>query len=490
MPSKSSSYRHLAILVGLVLAPCGPLGAATPDEDDVDDATVNKIIELNKKALLAYDALEVESASALLHQALSLCQGARLDKHPVAARTHLHLGVVYISGLKFPELGEAEFRAALAIDPKIQLTQSLLNPEVQAAFEEAQWWEQGPAGGPKHLPFPTGKEPAAEPSAPGTAGENRIFHPPVTQAIQGQAVEIKAQVPPGLGAAKIILAYLAEDGDDFLAREMTPMEDRASWFHEFIPVEATQGRQVSYYIEAKDGDDQYLAGDGSPEAPHDIALAPETRAAAPAPRGADGRAEASPRLASGLWLVFAVGGGGGYHRGSPEMNPKDASGERIGVSGFGPAQLLHVAPEIGFLLRDNLVFSVQGRFQYVTGTQHVLVGKRTYQPATLASAGLAKVTWLGPRGSGKLQPLVSAMFGAGQIRHSITTPASANLTGCGPEPTCKDTMLGGLGLVGAGAGLRLRLGESLGLYAAVELLAGFPSFMLNADVNAGVVVVR
>jgi hypothetical protein len=486
MPS-TFRCRCLAILVGFALTPAGPLGAAEPDGE-----AQNKIIELNKKALLAYDALEMESASALLHQALNLCKTANLEKHPVAARTHLHLGVVYISGLKFPELGQAEFREALAIDPKIQLTKSLLNPEVQVAFEEAQWWEQGPGGSSKRLPFPTGKESAEQPAPEGAASEDRIIHPPVTQATQGQAIEIKAQVPPALGAAKVVLAYLAHDGADFLAREMTPVAGATGWFHEWIPVEATQGTWVAYYIEAQDGDDESLALDGSPEQPHRIKLAPEGAAEEPAPAGPGGQAMTPPPPGQGygLWLALAVGSGGGYHRGSPEMNPKDADGKNIDVSGFGVAQLLHLAPEVGFFHPSNLVFSVQGRFQYVTGTQHVQVGKRTYKPAAMAFAGLAKLTWLPSGHEGRLQPFVSAMLGAGQLRHSITTPASAKLTGCGPGQTCKDTMFGGPGLVGLGAGLRLPLGESLGLYAALSLLAGFPSFMLNADVNVGVVVVR
>jgi hypothetical protein len=475
-----------AILAGLALAQARPAAAAEQDED-----TLNKIVELNKKALVAYDALDMESASALLHQALNLCKSAHLENHAVAARTHLHLGVVYISGLKFPELGEAEFREALAIDPKIQITKSLLNPEVQAAFEEAQWWEQGPGGSTKRLPFPTGKEPPAPPAPDNAAGANRINHPPVTQANPGQAIEIKAQVPPGLGAAKVILAYLAQDGDEFLAREMTPVENAAGWFHEYIPVEATRGAWVAYYIEAQDADDQTLVQNGSPEEPHHITLPPEsaTDDLTPGDAHGQGRTRGKASGGRGLWLVLAVGSGGGYHKGTPEMNPKQANGAGIEVSGFAAAQMLHVAPEIGYFQSNHLIFSVQGRFQYVTGTQDVRIGKKNYEPAALAFAGLAKLTRLVAKPGAKFQPLFSVQAGAGQIRHSVTTPASANLTGCGAGPTCKDTVLGGLGLLGAGAGLRYRLTESLGFYAALNVLVGLPHFMVNGDLNAGVVMV-
>jgi len=487
MTQLSSRLRLPVALASVVLGLAQPALAAEENQ-----AALNQIVELNKKALVAYDALDMETASALLHQALSLCKQAGLDQHPTTARTHLHLGVVYISGLKFPGPGLAELRAALTIDPKIQIPKSLSNPEVQAAFEEALWWETSPGGGPKRLPFPTGQE-AAGPSAPEMpAGADRITHPIVTRAIQGQAVEIKAKVPPAMAAAKVVLAYLAQDADDFLAREMLPVPGAKGWYHESIPAEATRKAWVSYYIEVQNADDQTLAQNGSPEAPHQITLVSESTGdeippgAVPGP----GKAKGPTSPGRGVWLVLAMGGGGGYHWGSPEMNPKDANGKAIDVSGLGAAELLHVAPEIGYFQWENVVLSAQGRFQLITGTQSVHIGQKTYHPAAMAFAGLAKVTWLAPWPGRRIQPFASVMLGAGQIRHNVTTPESAQLTGCSAQLTCRDTALGGLGLFGAGVGFRFRLLESFGFYAALNLLAGLPHYMVNADVNAGLVFVR
>ena len=502
MSPTHSHIRLAAILAGLALAKA-PLAAAAHNEIDekadpangaggASEATLNKIVELNKKALVAYDALDIDTASSLLHQALNICKRERLENHPAAARTHLHLGVVYISGLKFPELGQAEFSEALAVDPGIRLTKSLLNPEVQEAFEKARASAGAPGGPSKPAPFPTGQAPLPEAEQGSTPLMDRLNHPPVTLASQKRAIEIKAQVPPGMGAAKVVLAYLAQDGDDFLAREMTPIGDAVGWFHASIPVEATRGDWVAYYIEAKDTDEQPVAQNGSPEAPHHVTLIAEnaTDDVVPGTPGGHEKARGKAGSGRGLWLVVALGSGGGYHKGSPEMNPRDASGARIDVSGFAAATLLHVAPEIGFFQGDNLVLSAQGRFQYVTGTEDVHVGRKTYEPADLAFAGFAKVTWLAARPRARFQPLLSAMAGAGQIRHSITTPASANLTGCGDSSTCKDTVLGGLALLGGGAGFRYGVGENLGFYAALNLLAGLPHFMVNGDINVGLVMMR
>jgi hypothetical protein len=473
----------------LTLAPA-TAAAATPEEEN--EERLNKIVELNKKALLAYDALEIETASALLHQALNLCRSHGLENHPTAARTHLHLGVVYISGLKFPELGEAEFREALAIDPKIQVPKSLQNPEVEAAFQEALWWETGPKGSPMRLPFPTGQEAASAATQEGSPWLDRIHHPLLTHANRAQPIEIKAQVPPGMGAAKIVLAYMSQKGSEFLAREMTPMASMPSWFHEFIPVEATRGDWVAYYIEAQDAEDEPLANHGSAESPHQVTLVREGQVDQPAvgDQASAGKLKARDLGGRSIWFVFALGSGAGYHRGAPEMNPRDAAGRDIEVAGFGASQLLHVAPEIGYFHRGNLVLSAQGRFQYVTGTQEVRIGKKKYEPAILAFAGLVKATWLGGRPGNRFQPFVSIQAGAGQIRHTITTPESANLTGCSPDFTCTDTVLGGLALMGAGSGFRYHVSDGLGFYAAINLLAGVPHVMVNADLNLGLAIVR
>jgi len=489
----------VALLVAVAAATkVGPAWAETEDkaepkeETEAKEETLNKIIELNKKALLAYDALDVENASTLLHRALHLCKASGLEDHPVTARTHLHLGVVYISGLKFPELGEAEFRDALAIDPKIHVPKSLLNPEVQAAFDDALWWETGPKGNGKPLPFPTGKEWANQTESDRAPGVDVIGHPIVTHANKGEPIEIKAHIPPGMGATKIVLAYMAQDSDQFLAREMKSIPSMPGWYHEFIPVEAAQGAWVAYYIEARDAEDQPLSQNGNAEDPHHVELGASNSLEARPPSEQPPRSKTDAKDAGGrsLWFVFALGSGGGYHRGSPEMNPTDFEGRPIEDSGFGVSELLHVAPEIGYFHRNDLILSAQARIQYVTGTQAVQIGRKRYEPALLAFAGLLKATWLSVKPGNRFQAFVNVQAGVGQIRHSITTPEEANLRECGPELTCKDTVLGGLAFVGTGAGFRFLVSQGLGLYAAINLLTGVPRFLLNADLNLGVAIVR
>ena len=53
-----------------------------------DQAAIEKLVQLNKKALDDYDTLEWESAKRTLLEALTAGSKAGLDNHPVMARTY------------------------------------------------------------------------------------------------------------------------------------------------------------------------------------------------------------------------------------------------------------------------------------------------------------------------------------------------------------------------------------------------------------------
>src|SRR5215831_136592 len=122
----------LASLLSLFVAAAAPGTAAAQDQ-----AAVNKVTNLNKKAIDAYNKQDYETARELLKQALELCASAGLDKHPIRARTHIHFGIVAIVGFNQREVGLKQFRKALDVQPDIKLTKSLATPDLQDAFEEA-----------------------------------------------------------------------------------------------------------------------------------------------------------------------------------------------------------------------------------------------------------------------------------------------------------------------------------------------------------------
>ena len=132
------------LLVALVsLLTIAAPGVAAADEA----AAVNKVTNLNRKALEAYSKQDYDTARALLKEALEVCASAGLDKHAIRARTHIHFGVVAIVGFKQREVGLKQFRKALDVQPDIKLTKQLATPELQDAFEEAVLAGEGGGGG-------------------------------------------------------------------------------------------------------------------------------------------------------------------------------------------------------------------------------------------------------------------------------------------------------------------------------------------------------
>ena len=56
----------------------------------------------------------------------------------------------------------------------------------------------------------------------------------------------------------------------------------------------------------------------------------------------------SPRRQRRFFLSAAIGTGYGWWKGTPEINSFDSAGRRVHGSGFDPAALLHLAPEVGY----------------------------------------------------------------------------------------------------------------------------------------------
>ena len=102
-----------------------------------DDAAVEKLVSMNKKALEDYDTLEWDAAKRTLLEALVTGKKAGLENHPIVARTYVHLGAVYITGFRDRQKGMQSFARALEIDPSIRLAKNMSTPELEAAFADA-----------------------------------------------------------------------------------------------------------------------------------------------------------------------------------------------------------------------------------------------------------------------------------------------------------------------------------------------------------------
>src|SRR4051794_7024974 len=112
-----------------------------------DQAAIEKLVQMNKKALDDYDTLEWDSAKKTLLDALVAGKKAGLENHPVMARTYVHLGAVYVTGFKNRDKAIQSFSRALEIDPGIQLSKGIATSDVNEAFAAAKRDRGGGGGG-------------------------------------------------------------------------------------------------------------------------------------------------------------------------------------------------------------------------------------------------------------------------------------------------------------------------------------------------------
>jgi hypothetical protein len=477
--------RVTVALVAVLLLPLRAWAQGAPDE------AVDKITQMNKDAITAYQAKKYEDARKILKQALDLASTAGLDNHPITARTHIHLGVVIIVGFGQRDLGIKQFKKALEIQSDINLTKSLVTPDLTDAFAEAKKPGPGPTPPPPVPPPPPepkeaktpppteGKEPKEAKTPPADEGTGGLVHEAVTEAKQGSAISITVGVPAELVFEKMVLAYRPDGATEFLGREMKQVSD--GQYGAEIPTTATSGSVVAYYIEAEDADGGLVASRGSVDSPMEIHLAGVgARHHADTDNDDDDEDEAPDNR---YFVGLMAGAGFGWATGDGDTNADIA----ISPSGLALAGVGQIAPEVGYWFTSSLMFSGQLRYEYITGTTDVYATSpmHTYHTANYAVALFAKATW--KYGEGSFHPFFSLAAGGGRIRHVVSFRRQL-LPTCGPNhnETCIDTIGAGPVLLGPGAGFMYDITDRAALVVQANSTLGFPTFTVNLDANVGV----
>jgi hypothetical protein len=446
MPTASRT-RHLAGLLAL----CTAVFAAAPARGQ-DQAAIEKIAKINKKAVDAYQDLNFDEAKKLLQNAIEAAGESRLENHPVNARTYVHMGVVLLAGFKQKDDAIKAFRKALQIQADIKLDKSLATPEIQEVYDEAV---------------------AAQKAEPPPPPAEAVKHQPLVRSNRGVSITIKAGAE---GAKSVTLYFRADGAEEFGEKEMREDPPGSGvWLGE-IPGSAAQGAALQYYIEASGADDAKLGSKGTAEDPLTIAL-----------QGGKKEPKPAPEPEGSTWFVgLAVGSGLGWTVGYGEVNSKD----KVSPTGFAPSTLAHVAPEVGYFLSPTLMLSLQLRLQLVTGgsTYHSPVptdcgGDGICSPAWHAEAALARATYF--LSEGDFRPYVVGMAGGGQIRHVAKFESVPECGDSKMEP-CVDTVAAGPVLVGGGGGFLYDLTPGFALTLGTNLILGFTTFTFHVDLNAGV----
>jgi hypothetical protein len=504
-----------------------------------EQAAIDKLVQMNKKALDDYDTLEWDTAKKTLLDALVAGKKAGLENHPVMARTYVHLGAVYITGFKNRDKAIQSFSRALEIDPAIQLSKGIATSEVNDAFSEAKRSRGGggeppsPAKKARRGPVMEGSEgePPPRKKAPPKSSTSdddseekdlpvkiqALDCPNEDEAILDRPATLRCAVAPNLPVAKVFLMYKEPGKEDYTELQMT--KSPKGWYVGKIPKKAVTGKSLSYYFEGRNAADKVVVVNGEKGSPNFLLLMEEEayramkenkgepglatgedvenpleEAEGPKKQGPLGRRDKS---LEGLdvrfgkrrwWIGIGAGSGFGYAKGdgleavnrSPDQNFNNLSD--IFVAGGAWAGLGHLAPEVGVMLTPNIGISLEGRFQYIP--QPSKYARFTAQGAL---SGLAKVMVYTKQS--RIRFFGSAIFGGGEgFRFVVKPAASVRCDGANPDPLCpvkdfQDTVRGGPLIGGAGLGLYYEASKRVSLVLEAHALAGFPTFSFVVDGN-------
>jgi hypothetical protein len=475
-------------------APAAPAAAAAPA---ADQAAAFKHVEfLTRKAVDQFELLEFDSAKKTLADAQALCEKHRLAAYGACARVSMLQGLLAITAYKDRFSGRKGFIKALTVDSSQRIDAALSTPEAEEIFASAQKEAEAVrrAAPPPPLPLPPGPAVPAPREGEGEAAEGEgeaeerevdprdvrgIFHNAVGEAPQSTPVRIKCVVGPDVAVSKVFVFYRTKGRDDWTPEVMS--QTRGAYVAT-IPATMVKPPAIDYYIEVRDGRGKPQIASGNVISPHQIRVVlPRANAAGPrgpivakrvlvedeldeAARIKRRQREAGTRLP--LWARLTLGTGFGWIGKGAKPDAGSSAGA-LEAGGFASAPL-HLSPEVGINLTDNIAVSVVGRLQVLTMAD---------KGSSFTGAGLARGYWI--FGGQKLRPFADLSVGAGYIIHTTDVrPPGGELKA--------NSFKAGAFLVGFGGGVTYAITRRILLIGELQALIGAPTnFTVNFDVNLG-----
>ncbi len=242
---------------------------------------------------------------------------------------------------------------------------------------------------------------------------------------------------------------------------------------------------LTYYVQATVSGAGVVAASGRADSPNLVQVKPPPPPPQPFGAVATPAAEAqssflprwiatdwSPRTPGHFWVGLGLGSGYGWQSKSRLEYRSDLEAD----AGFGPAGLVHLAPEVGYQLTPEIAVSLVGRNQFISGGG----GEPAHpgQPAHWAHAVMARGSYAVDLGAVGVYGALQAGGGSGfRFRFS-------------PDPVAgrprHDTTRGGPVVFGPAAGLLYKLAGNFGLVAETSILIGVPDFGVMTDLTLGI----
>jgi hypothetical protein len=513
---------HIA-LVAVSLA-FGAVALAPRTAMAQDQAAVDKLVQMNKRALDDYDTLDWDAAKRILLDALVAGKKAGLDNHPVMGRTYIHLGAVYITGFKDRQKGVQSFQRALEIDPTIQLSKGIETAEVTSAFAEAQRGARSGGGADGNAAAPKKKrrgpvmegdasssdeQPKAkkhrpsgdeEPDLPAHIGA--LDCPEPDEAIIDKPLTVRCVVAPNLPVTSVYLMYRSPGKDEY--NEVLMTKSPKGWLQAKIPKKAVTGKSIQFYFEGRNAAGKPVVANGGAESPN-IVLVVEEEAKGEASKAPVGEEDENPleenegnqrpRIRLGrtdkeregldtrfgkrkYWIGIGIGTGYGYAKGNGfeavnrSIDPQFRMLQNQFVPGLAWAGIGQLEPEFGYAFSPGMALAVTGRLQYTLPPSKY--ADFVYKGAIGVMAKLLFYTK-----QAQMRFFIGPLLGGGNFRF-IGYPDAGSNNG---YSDFKDTIAAGPFLAGAAGGLYYEAAKSTSLVIEINEIAGLPTFGLVTDVN-------
>jgi hypothetical protein len=480
------------------------VAARAAETSALGKAPIDRMIDLNRRAFADINSLRFSAAKYWLDTALVISETAGLENEEMTARTYIHLAAVDLTGFNDREEAVRHFELALKIDPNITITSGLETPALKAAYLEA-------------------RERLGLPPKPDLTVR---FRPPATKPVQRESAGARA---PQLDYQKVTLK---SDDPDLPARISTPLlcivpfqvprskdllvrcvtrkhQKQASatlyyrpdetspkylalpmsrtpkgWLTANIPARDLGGKVLAYYVKAHLPGSQLAIYSGYPETPTTVLIKSE---AASAPTGLatphpPGENNGLGRARGAFWLGLGLGMGAVFH-GRETVDSGTAADNPVYVeSGFTPAMLFHLEPELGYQLTSRLSLSLMMRWQYAPlDPAGAKPGPGERAVLTSALAGFARGQ-LFLRSWGRLQPFTSLGVGLGRSFLAVVGKRCATQQ-CSLDHS--DTLHGGpLGLL-ASVGVLYNITPRFAVAVDIKEIVSVPKLMALTELNLG-----
>jgi hypothetical protein len=208
-----------------------------------------KLAEINRVAMEAYNNLDIETARSTLEDAVRKAESSNTHG-PALARTYANLGVIVIGGLGDNNAGVDAFVHALKEDPNVEPDPIVATPEVMVAFATAK----------KKAGAARGGSAARNPSK---GVEGNLSHEPAAEQLSQTAVPVFVS-KSGVNADKVRIFYRSLGMSKPKSADMKQVE--GGWAY-LIPCTDVFEPTVEYFIVAEDDDGDQVGNAGTPEHP-------------------------------------------------------------------------------------------------------------------------------------------------------------------------------------------------------------------------------